>query len=69
MKKLIFALAALSVVTTFAGGSNPRYSIQVNKFENKANWRGQWELGDAWGTIFTDQLEGAQKGMGVHPAK
>jgi curli biogenesis system outer membrane secretion channel CsgG len=28
----------------------------VNKFENKANWRGQWELGDAWGTIFTDQL-------------
>ena len=31
MKKLIFALAALSAVTTFAGGSNPRYSIQVNK--------------------------------------
>ena len=28
----------------------------VNKFENKANWRGQWELGDAWGTILTDQL-------------
>lgn len=56
MKKLIFALAALSAVTTFAGGSNLRYSIQVNKFENKANWRGQWELGDAWGTIFTDQL-------------
>ena len=31
MKKLIFALAALSAVTTCAGGSNLRYSIQVNK--------------------------------------
>jgi curli biogenesis system outer membrane secretion channel CsgG len=40
----------------FADGGNLRYSIMVNKFENKANWRGQWELGDAWGTIFTDRL-------------
>ena len=56
MKKLAFAMAALTAFTVLAGGSNLRYSIQVNKFENKANWRGQWELGDAWGTIFTDQL-------------
>ena len=57
MKKLTaLALAALASATVFAEGGNLRYSITVNKFENKANWRGQWELGDAWGTIFTDQL-------------
>lgn len=56
MKKIAFLLAAMTSVAALAGGSNLRYSIQVNKFENRANWRGQWELGDAWGTIFTDQL-------------
>jgi len=56
MKKLMLALTVLASVSAFAAGSNLRYSIQVTKFENKANWRGQWELGDAWGTIFTDQL-------------
>ena len=57
MKKLM-SLAAVAIVaaTAFAEGGNLRYSIMVNKFENKANWRGQWELGDAWGTILTDQL-------------
>ena len=57
MKKLTaLAFAALAATAVFADGGNLRYSIMVNKFENKANWRGQWELGDAWGTIFTDQL-------------
>ena len=57
MKKLtVLALAALASAAVFAEGGNLRYSITVNKFENKANWHGQWELGDAWGTIFTDQL-------------
>ena len=57
MKKLTaFALAALASAAVFAEGGNLRYSIMVNKFENKANWRGQWELGDAWGTILSDQL-------------
>lgn len=57
MKKLTaLALAALASAAVFAEGGNLRYSVMVNKFENKANWRGQWELGDAWGTILTDQL-------------
>ena len=30
-------------------GGNLRYSIMVSKFENKANWSGRWDLGDAWG--------------------
>ncbi|MBR0459064.1 MAG: hypothetical protein IJJ26_07490, partial [Victivallales bacterium] len=39
-----------------ANGGNLRYSITVSKFENKANWSGRWDLGDAWGTILTDCL-------------
>ncbi|HUJ14813.1 MAG TPA: CsgG/HfaB family protein [Thermoanaerobaculia bacterium] len=37
-----------------AGGL--RYSITVTKFENKAGWAGQWDIGDAWATVMTDQL-------------
>jgi curli biogenesis system outer membrane secretion channel CsgG len=33
-----------------------RYSITVSKFENKSNWRGQWDLGTAWSTVLTDSL-------------
>ncbi|MEA2039617.1 MAG: CsgG/HfaB family protein [Thermodesulfobacteriota bacterium] len=33
-----------------------RYSIAVAKFNNKSNWRGQWNLGDAWGAVLTDSL-------------
>jgi len=37
-----------------AGGL--RYSITVTKFENRAGWRGQWDIGDAWGAVLTDML-------------
>src|SRR5436190_16161369 len=33
-----------------------RYSVTVSKFENRAGWYGQWDIGDAWGTVFTDIL-------------
>ncbi|MDQ1335922.1 MAG: FlgT protein [Thermodesulfobacteriota bacterium] len=33
-----------------------RYSIMVSKFENRSNWSGQWDLGDAWGAVLTDSL-------------
>ncbi len=61
MKKhlLAAAIAAMSLAAFADGGNaggNLRYTIQVNKFENKANWTGRWNLGDAWGTILTDQL-------------
>ena len=57
MKKVLFAAAvAAFAMSAFAEGGNLRYTIQVNKFENKANWSGRWNLGDAWGTILTDQL-------------
>lgn len=51
---LLFTLFVMSVSAVAQG--NLRYSITVSKFENKANWSGRWELGDAWGTILTDQL-------------
>jgi curli biogenesis system outer membrane secretion channel CsgG len=37
-------------------GGNLRYSITVSKFENKAGWRGQWDLGDGFGEIMTQAL-------------
>lgn len=37
-----------------AGGL--RYSITVTEFENRSGWVGQWNLGDAWGTVLTDML-------------
>jgi curli biogenesis system outer membrane secretion channel CsgG len=33
-----------------------RYSIMVTKFENRSNWSGQWDLGDAWGAVLTDSI-------------
>lgn len=38
-----------------------RYSISVSKFENRAGWAGQWDLGDAWGAVLTDALQGSGK--------
>ncbi|HVN76176.1 MAG TPA: CsgG/HfaB family protein [Thermoanaerobaculaceae bacterium] len=48
------ALAVPVMVAAQTGGL--RYSITVSKFENRAGWHGQWEIGDAWGTIMTDLL-------------
>jgi len=33
-----------------------RYSITVSRFENRSGWAGQWDIGDAWGTVLTDML-------------
>jgi curli biogenesis system outer membrane secretion channel CsgG len=33
-----------------------RYTISVAKFENRAGYRGQWDIGDGWGIIMTDIL-------------
>ena len=55
-KMMMFACAVLSAAVALAEAGNLRYTITVSKFENKANWAGQWDLGDAWGTILTDQL-------------
>ncbi len=55
-----FLLAALCLPqTALAAATAPgglRYTISVVKFENRAGWHGQWDLGDAWGMAMTDIL-------------
>ncbi|MBN1796379.1 MAG: hypothetical protein JW804_06880 [Sedimentisphaerales bacterium] len=36
---------------------NLRYSITVTDFENKANWRGQWDVGHGFTEIMTNSLQ------------
>ncbi len=36
---------------------NLRYSITVTNFENKAGWRGQWDIGDGFTEIMTNALQ------------
>jgi curli biogenesis system outer membrane secretion channel CsgG len=61
LKSLIFLItialvaAALPTAAEDATGGL-RYSVTVTKFENRAGWHGQWDIGDAWGTVFTDML-------------
>lgn len=57
--KRVIVMCALAALTAplFAQQGGLRYSIQVRKFENKAGWNGQWDLGDAWGAVLTDKLQ------------
>lgn len=52
---LALLLAAVPAVAQ-TGSGGMRYTITVTKFENQAGWHGQWDLGDAWGTVMTDIL-------------
>ncbi len=68
MKRTIMTwatVAALAISSgAFAGDSGKgglRYSITVTKFENRAGWSGQWDIGDAWGAVMTDALQGSGK--------
>lgn len=67
MKRMIVlsTLAALAISSLAYGADEAkgglRYSITVSKFENKAGWSGQWDIGDAWGTVLTDALQASGK--------
>lgn len=50
----IFSAAPQTVSAAATGGL--RYTITVSKFENRAGWSGQWDIGDAWGMVLTDVL-------------
>ncbi len=57
LRVLGLSVVSLSLpVLAAAQAGGLRYSITVSKFENKAGWAGQWDIGDAWGTILTDLL-------------
>lgn len=51
---VLLAIAIPVAAQDSSGGL--RYSITVTKFENRAGWYGQWDIGDAWGTVMTDML-------------
>jgi len=51
------SIVALLCAYGGSGTGNLRYTISVSKFENNSGWRGQWDLGDAWGAILTDALQ------------
>jgi curli biogenesis system outer membrane secretion channel CsgG len=54
---VLFLFAMLSPTLPSLGADGGlRYSIMVSKFQNRSNWRGQWDLGDAWGAVLTDSL-------------
>lgn len=51
----VVALAAPEMAAGSATGGL-RYTVSVSKFENRAGWRGQWDIGDGWGIVMTDIL-------------
>ena len=55
---MMFFLGVFLITPThgLASESGLKYTIAVSKFKNKSNWRGQWNLGDAWGAVLTDSL-------------
>ncbi len=54
---LIAMCAAICLPGAAAAKNKLRYSITVTKFENRSNWRGRWDIGDAWGAVLTDSLQ------------
>lgn len=61
LKSLVFLITVALVTTALPAAAEDatgglRYSVTVTKFENRAGWHGQWDIGDAWGTVFTDML-------------
>ncbi len=55
---ICLAMLLLGVTGSSFAESNKglRYSITVSKFENRSNWSGKLNLGDAWGAVLTDSL-------------
>lgn len=56
---VVLAVVLLPLAAAAQGGL--RYTVTVTKFENKAGWHGSWDIGDAWGTVFTDLLNQSGK--------
>ncbi len=52
----VLILVAVILAAPLAAQGGLRYTITVSKFENRAGWHGQWDLGWAWGTVMTDML-------------
>lgn len=53
---LLAVLLLIPQTVSAAETGGLRYTVTVVKFENRAGWSGQWDLGDAWGMVLTDVL-------------
>lgn len=54
---ILSTVAMLSPVLPCLGAvGGLRYTITVMNFQNRTNWSGPWDLGDAWGAVLTDSL-------------
>lgn len=58
---LLGLAVALAAAPMYAAEGGMRYTVTVTKFENRAGWRGHWDIGDAWGTVMTDMLHQSGK--------
>lgn len=56
---LSLGISFTPIASAAAGGL--RYTISVAKFENRSNWTGQYQLGDAYGAVLTDVLNQSGK--------
>lgn len=59
MKKwtLVFIILAMLTPALWAAEKGGlRYTVTVNKFDNQAGWRANWDIGDAWAAVLTDAL-------------
>ncbi len=67
MKRLVAILASTVLLLTLGSRAEQeatgglRYSITVSKFENRSGWSGQWNIGDAWGAVLADALQGTKR--------
>jgi curli biogenesis system outer membrane secretion channel CsgG len=53
---ILVVVMLLSMAPPLDAQGGLRYTITVSKFENRAGWHGQWDIGWAWGTVMTDML-------------
>ena len=53
---LVTPVCSVSPAQAEEASGGLRYSITVSRFENRSGWHGQWDIGDAWGTVLTDML-------------
>lgn len=58
---IIMAVSVFSLPFANGADGNLRYSINVEKFENKAGWHGKWDIGDGFGEIMTEALNASGK--------
>jgi curli biogenesis system outer membrane secretion channel CsgG len=66
MKGVLKSVALIALITAVTAAAPAfaqddaqgglRYSITVSQFENRSGWHGQWDIGQAWGTVLTDML-------------